>query len=266
MRLGRIAVGLGALAGLSFGFTGSAVAASDCAAWPREFDPLPTVTDHDFMRAQWAQMRATELARFAVRLEGEDPVESQRLWLHALCLNPESKELARGVERSLVALKQRSSQSLTVSLAPAPASPSQEIAARVGGPTPPAVDAPPPIDPCRVGAENCIRLRDVDHWLAQLDRLIRTAHFDEVVSQQRRPRILLDALPRSSATRRRRVRLEILSATAHVALGRREEAEACFGRALAADPNLRLNPGTTSPKVLRVLDYARDTYVAHNAR
>ncbi|MBW2493828.1 MAG: hypothetical protein JRE43_03675, partial [Deltaproteobacteria bacterium] len=53
------------------------------------------------------------------------------------------------------------------------------------------------------------------------------------------------------------VRLEIASATAHVALGRTEAALESLERALIADPNLELDPALTSPKVLAVFRAAR---------
>ena len=65
-----------------------------------EFEPLPTVSDPDFMRAEWARMRGAELARVAERLEREDPVEAQRVWLHAQCLAPGDRELARRAEQA----------------------------------------------------------------------------------------------------------------------------------------------------------------------
>jgi hypothetical protein len=56
----------------------------------------------------------------------------------------------------------------------------------------------------------------------------------------------------------RRTQLEVLSATAQIALGRNEAARESFQRALAADPQLELDAGSTSPKIRRVFETVRD--------
>jgi hypothetical protein len=42
-----------------------------------------------------------------------------------------------------------------------------------------------------------------------------------------------------------------------VALGKDADARASFARALQSDPNLHLDPASTSPKVVRAFDAAR---------
>ncbi len=59
------------------------------------------------------------------------------------------------------------------------------------------------------------------------------------------------------------VRLELVTATAQVALGREALAREAFARALSNDPELSLDPRTTSPKVLRVFHAASVTRAAH---
>ena len=54
-----------------------------------------------------------------------------------------------------------------------------------------------------------------------------------------------------------RARLEVLAAIAQVALGDDAAARRSFGRALEAQPGLELDPGRTSPKVMRALEGAR---------
>jgi hypothetical protein len=54
-----------------------------------------------------------------------------------------------------------------------------------------------------------------------------------------------------------RARLEVLAAVAQVAHGDDEAARQSFGRALEAQPGLELDPGRTSPKVMRALEGAR---------
>ncbi len=54
------------------------------------------------------------------------------------------------------------------------------------------------------------------------------------------------------------MRLEIVSATVHVALGDRDAALSSLERALQADPDLALDPAVVPPKVLRVFRAARE--------
>jgi hypothetical protein len=229
----------------------------DCVSWPGELEPLATVSDPDLLRAQWAQLRSAELARVAAWLEAEDGPEAERMWRHALCLDPGNPELARGAERA-AAIAHRPSK-------PPKSVPAYETAAVAAKPLPP-VGSPPPPDPCRTGAEACPRLREVDRALERVDSLVRRARFDEALAAERRPRTVLNELPASSATRRRRVQLETLAATAHVALGQHYLAEKCFDRALEAEPKLRLDGGTTSPKVVRVLEGVRGQHAARSSR
>jgi hypothetical protein len=236
---------------------------AECAAWPGEPAPLPTISDPDFLRAEWARLRASELARVARRLESSDPVESERLWRHAECLDPASAEIAAGAVRAALA------QHAGPPAAPAPPAPPSPDAAAPSAPryetaatetralTPPVEAAPPAPDPCRTGAEGCPRLREADRSLARADTLLRDARFDESLKSQQRARSVLDGLPSSTATRARRARLEVLAATVHVARGHDARARASFERALVSDPALRLDPSTTSPKVLRAFDSAR---------
>ena len=67
----------------------------------------------------------------------------------------------------------------------------------------------------------------------------------------------LRAAGSEQGARERRARADVVAATAQVALGRDDEARRSFERALAADPALRLDPATTSPKVRRAFDAAR---------
>ena len=55
----------------------------------------------------------------------------------------------------------------------------------------------------------------------------------------------------------RRTQLEVLSATAQIALGHDKAARESFQRALAANPQLELDAGSTSPKIRRVFETVR---------
>jgi hypothetical protein len=51
------------------------------------------------MAAQWAKLRAAELARAAREREARDPVEAYRLFGRILCLDPDSSEAAAELKR-----------------------------------------------------------------------------------------------------------------------------------------------------------------------
>ena len=70
-------------------------------------------------------------------------------------------------------------------------------------------------------------------------------------------RRLLESLPGDEASRALKTRVEVLSATAQVALGDEDAARKSFTRALASDPELQLDPMITSPKVMQALNDAR---------
>jgi hypothetical protein len=57
--------------------------------------------------------------------------------------------------------------------------------------------------------------------------------------------------------RQRWVRLEVLSATAQLALGDERAARASLARAIEAQPDLVLDPMKTPPKVMRALELTR---------
>ena len=55
------------------------------------------------------------------------------------------------------------------------------------------------------------------------------------------------------------VRLELLTATRELALGRQEDASLSLERALAVDRGLELDPVRSPPKLRRLLDEVRET-------
>ena len=88
---------------------------------------------------------------------------------------------------------------------------------------------------------------EVEREIAEVGDLVARAHFRTALSLVSSTRELLDAAPARSAER---ARLELLAATAEVALGRRNAARASLARALEADPDLQLDPAETSPKLV----------------
>ncbi len=85
---------------------------------------------------------------------------------------------------------------------------------------------------------------------------LRTAHFEQALASAGEARGRIDAR-NDAADNPDRVRLEIASATAYVALGQNDAALESFERALIADPDLELDLALTSPKVLAVFRAAR---------
>jgi LysM repeat protein len=94
---------------------------------------------------------------------------------------------------------------------------------------------------------------------ALLDRCeaeLRAAHFERALARAGEARDRIEAR-NGTADNSGRVRLEIASATAYVALGQNDAALESLERALVANPDLELDPALTSPKVLAVFRVAR---------
>jgi LysM repeat protein len=107
----------------------------------------------------------------------------------------------------------------------------------------------------RIGGEN-FEATGVGELLDRCEAELRAAHFEEALASAGEARDRIAARD-GSVDDADRVRLEIASATAYVALGQNEAALESLERALIADPNLELDPALTSPKVLAVFRVAR---------
>jgi hypothetical protein len=101
------------------------------------------------------------------------------------------------------------------------------------------------------------RLAALDRRIDEVDRLLGRAQFHTALGLARNTLERLDAGGEAPHPDRRRARLEVLAATAEVALGRRDAARESLGRALQADPALALDRDRVSPKVLKLLQEAR---------
>ena len=97
------------------------------------------------------------------------------------------------------------------------------------------------------------RLAELDRELAEIDGLLATAHFHTVLALVIQSRGQLETLGPDAGLVERRVRLEVMAATAEIALGRRSQARRSLQRALGADAGLSLDEQATSPKVLSLL-------------
>jgi hypothetical protein len=98
--------------------------------------------------------------------------------------------------------------------------------------------------------------RVVERLIEHSESQLRDARFEAALESANTARALLDASPSRSQTESR-VRIEIVSATAAVALGDDAAARSSLERALQANSDLTLDPALVSPKVLRVLRAAR---------
>jgi thioredoxin-like negative regulator of GroEL len=92
--------------------------------------------------------------------------------------------------------------------------------------------------------------------LGRCEAELRAAHFEQALASAGEVRDRIDAR-KGTADDPGRVRLEIATATAYVALGQNDAALESLERALIADPDLELDPALTSPKVLAVFRVAR---------
>jgi hypothetical protein len=251
---------------------GPAAEAAACAAWPGEPSPLPSAGDADAFRAEWARLRSDELTRIATALELIDGVEAHRFWRHALCLEPSDEEALAGAERTRPSALHRPAVRGAGGEAEAEASPASVasalalVARRVTGTAAPApraerARAERPAraqgSACGTRSTPCSELGRVDEGLARIEERILAARFRDALELAEPARARVRALDASAASQARRIRLEVLCATASVALGRDDDAREGFARVLALEPAFRLDPLRTPPKVQRALEAAR---------
>jgi len=97
---------------------------------------------------------------------------------------------------------------------------------------------------------------DVERLLERGESQLREARFESALELAEAVRAALNARNAASDDPRR-VRLQLVKATAQVALGHVDEALDSLERALLADPDLELDPSVTSPKLMAVFYVAR---------
>lgn len=249
--------GLGplALALVSLAAAPGRAGAGECDPWPGEPVPLPAVSDSDTLRAQWAELRARELARVARRVEADDPAEAQRLWRRLLCLDPDSRVAQQGLAQY---------RPVRVHRPPvvgggdfgeeASGDPWADLSVPVAIRTVRARAPAPEVESSQAAPAEL--LRRADGLIAETEARVRAARFEDALAVAGDARLTLDDVGEGER-RPRLARLEVLRATAELALGRGDAARQSFGRALAADPNLELDAASTPPKVRRALAAAR---------
>jgi hypothetical protein len=228
-----------------------------CALWPGEPTPLPRVDAADPGRARWAELRVAELVKRAQLAELAASVESYRLWRRVLCLDPENELARQGLARTRPVRVYRPEVGWGEGALPASSSvdPWASLAApvRMARPQPRVLEE----EPAASDDQQRRALARVTELLQESEASLETAHFEEALERTVAARRDLDAAGTSGDERALRARLEVLTAIAQVALGDAAAARQSFGRALEAQPGLELDPGRTSPKVMRALEGAR---------
>ncbi len=104
--------------------------------------------------------------------------------------------------------------------------------------------------PPRPGAPT--RLDRAEALRAEAEQELRAARYEQVLVTVDRGLLLLDGTVPTPEVRRSQAALDVVGATAEVALGDATAAEARLARALRRQPDLELDPAATSPKVMRL--------------
>lgn len=225
-----------------------AAAADECSAWPGEPAPLPNVDDRAPHSARWAELRAEELVLRAQLAENADPMEALRLWRRVLCLDSTSGPARNGVGRISPVhtyqpdlrwgLRQRGDRK----------APWAQLALAIRVPEP----AP------AISRETRERLADAEAQITAGEVSLASARFHEALASARSAETSLGATAQTHTVGRSlRARAAVVAGTAHIALGESDAARESFGRALQANPRLKLDPAQTSPKVIQAFDAAR---------
>jgi hypothetical protein len=119
----------------------------------------------------------------------------------------------------------------------------------------------PPVDrpPSDRATKRRFILGRIDTALANGEEHLRYARFEAALASAEEVRPRLERMRRLPDLQERWVRLEVLAATAQLALGDETAAGASLARAIVQLPDLALDPQRTPPKLLRALEAARAT-------
>jgi hypothetical protein len=245
----RAAFGRGALASLAASLVANAAPAKNCDAWPGEPSPLPSLADADPVRAEWASLRVKELAQWAKRAERDDPLRARQMWRRLICIDPSNDEALAGVQRSRAVTVHRP----TLVDEPQVATHAKDPWAELDTPLGVATDATSATRQATSESE----LRELRGAVGAFEQKVRSAQFEQALATAPALRARLERAPAGGTRTSLIAQAEVLTATAELALGRSDAADASLRRALAADPALALDAATTAPKVLRALAAAR---------
>jgi hypothetical protein len=236
------------------------------------------VASDDGLSAEFARLRAAELAALALELESSAPADAYRVWLHVTCLDPKLEDAGEGAKRT-VPLRIHHPEVVGQPDEVTADVPALDLASAFGGldnrismelPTKAPEAATRPVtkprtrvsktrQPPRVAGHAAPKEVPLaaDDLLDEAEGLVRQARFEEALETAVKAR---DAVPKTghqAALRQRRARADVIAGTAQVALGQDADAQSSFERALQTDPSLRLDHASTSPKVLRAFEAAR---------
>jgi hypothetical protein len=229
-----------------------ASAGDPCAPWPGEPLPLPSVSDPDELRQRWARLRARELSEAAAALEERAPLRAHELWRRTLCFDPASDAALAGLRRTpLLAVH------VPTVVRGDPSDPPGDAWQGLSQPLPlreQPKPAPKPV--ARKPAPAVPDTSSFDRAFRELEGYVRGAQFEAALASADAGRAAAARLG-SQLDPARTAQLEVLAATAALALGREGDAKQSLDRALDADPGLALDPVRTPPKVVRALDAAR---------
>jgi hypothetical protein len=230
--------------------------ADECAPWPGEPDPLPTLDDPDPLRARWAQLRVVELTERADIREEASPIEAYLFWRRVLCLQPGSFEARLGASRTRPIRIHRPAVVLRDAGGEQVLRPDDDPWIALSAPIPVARTAAAPDAADRAAARQRL-LAAIDAQLDDGEHRLRQARFGAALEAAAEVRRRLDRMRAGEDLRQPWVRLEVLSATAQLALGDERAARESLARAIAWQPDLVLDPMKTPPKVIRALETVR---------
>jgi len=234
-----------------------------CASWAGEIEPLPSVSDPDPLRAAWATIRADQLAEAAWKLEPHSRALANRVWRHASCLDPDRLDFIHALSRTAPVRWVRP---------PILGADVIEVEAGEGLPEPVGKGSGDLGEPIRVvvariptpeGRSEGVResdrpaLLEAVEPIAAAEEALQEARFVLALERVERGRRLLETQGPAWERPRQRAQLEVLAATAEIALGREEAARESLERALRAQPELSLDPARHSPKLVRLFEEVR---------
>jgi hypothetical protein len=215
-----------------------------CASWAGEIEPLASVSDPDPLRAAWAKIRADQLAEAAWKLEPHSRVLANRVWRHASCLDPDRLDFVHALSRTAPVRWARppilGADVIEVEEGEELPEPVSEWSWDLGEPIRVVVartPAPEGIGGVREGFRPS--LLEAMEPIAAAEKALQEARFE------------------ASERPGRRAQLEVLAATAEIALGQEDAARESLERALRAHSELSLDPARYSPKLVRLFEEVR---------
>jgi hypothetical protein len=234
-----------------------------CASWAGEIEPLPSVSDPDPLRAAWAEIRADQLAEAAWKLEPHSRVLANQVWRHASCLDPDRLDFVHALSRTAPVRWARppilGADVIEVEEGEELPEPVSEWSWDLGEPIRVVVARTPTPEEGSGGVRESFRpsLLEAMEPIAAAEKALQEARFELALEWVERGRRLLETHDPARERPDRRAQLEVLAATAEIALGREDAARESLERALRAQSELSLDPARYSPKLVRLFEEVR---------